>query len=48
MSAETFILLAIAYVVMMVLVFCLLVGAKRSDEAVAGYYDGIASDRAQG
>ena len=51
MTAETLILLGIAYVALMVLVLCLLTGAKRSDEAVARYYehdDGIARERVQG
>ena len=51
MNVETLILLGIAYVALMVLVLCLLTGAKRSDEALASYYEheeGIARERVQG
>lgn len=51
MTFETLILLVSGYVAMMVLVLCLLTGAKRSDEAVASYYehgDDIAPERVQG
>jgi len=50
-SRETLILFAIAYVSVMGLIFCLLVGAKRSEEAVASYHepvDGIAQERRRG
>lgn len=51
MSVVTFVLLGIAYVALMVLILCILAGAKRSDEAVASYHehdDGIARERVQG
>ena len=51
MSVETLILLGIGYAALMVLVLCLLAGAKRSDESLASYYehgDGIAPERMQG